>query len=361
METTLEYKCPACGGALQFDSGTQNLKCPYCDTEFAVDALKELEETRKTVAEDDMSWQTQQQSQWQQGEQESLASYVCQSCGGEILTDVNTAATSCPFCGNPVVMTRQLSGSLRPDCIIPFKLDKQAAEHALQKHLSGKILLPKVFRDENHIREIKGVYVPFWLFDAAADGDARYHATRVRTWADSRNYYTETRHYSIQRSGGLAFSGVPVDGSSKMADDLMESLEPYDLSQAVAFQTGYLAGYYADKYDVSAEQSAQRANARIKESTEQALRQTVVGYSSVIPEHSSVRLRDNKARYALYPVWLLHTNYRGEDYLFAMNGQTGKLVGDLPMDKGAYWKWWFIVFGIAGAVSGLVAWLAAYL
>lgn len=361
METVLEYKCPACGGGLQFDSGSQNLKCPYCDTEFAVNALKELEQARKTAAADDMSWQTLQQKQWQEGEQEELAAYACQSCGGEIVTDINTAATSCPFCGNPVVMTRQLSGSLRPDCIIPFKLDKQAAEAALQKHLSGKILLPKVFRDENHIQEIKGVYVPFWLFDAEADGDARYHATRVRTWADSRYFYTETRHFSIQRAGQLAFAGVPVDGSSKMADDMMESLEPYDLCQAVDFQPGYLAGYYADRYNISAEQSVQRANARIKESTEQALRQTVVGYSSVIPEHASVRLRENNARYALYPVWLLHTNYRGRDYLFAMNGQTGKLVGDLPMDKAAYWKWWFIVFGIAGGLSGLIAWIAAYL
>lgn len=361
MDTLLEYKCPACGGALSFDSGLQKMKCPYCDTEFEVEALKELDEALRSAPADDMSWQTQEERQWQEGEEDSLASYVCGSCGGEIVTDVNTAATSCPFCGNPVVMMQQVTGSLRPDCIIPFKLDKQTAEAALQKHLSGKILLPKVFRSENHIKEVKGVYVPFWLFDAVADGDARYHATRVRTWADSRYTYTETRHFSIHRAGSLGFCAVPVDGSSKMADDLMESLEPYDLSQAVEFQTAYLAGYYADKYDVSSGQSAQRANARIRESTEQALRQTVVGYSSVLPEKSSIRLRDNKVRYALYPVWLLQTNYRGQDYLFAMNGQTGKLVGNLPVDKGAYWKWWFIVFGIATALSGVVAWLAGYL
>lgn len=360
METVLEYKCPACGGALHFDSGSQNLKCPYCDTEFALDALKELDEVQKTASADDMSWQSGG-ADWREDEAQTLSTYVCRSCGGELVTDANTAATSCPFCGNPVVMTQQLSGSLRPDCIIPFKLDKQAAQEALKKHLTGKILLPKVFRDENHIKEVKGVYVPFWLYDAAADGDARYHATRVRTWADSRYTYTETRHFSIQRSGSLTFSGVPVDGSSKMADDLMESLEPYELSQAVDFQSAYLAGYYADKYDVSAEQSTQRANDRIRGSTQQALMETVQGYTTVLPEHSSVRLRDNRVRYALYPVWLLHTSYRGTDYLFAMNGQTGKLVGDLPMDKAAYWKWWFIVFGIAGAVSGLIAWLAAYL
>ena len=171
METLLEYKCPACGGALSFDSNVQKMKCPYCDTEFELDALKELDEAANNAAADHMEWTQRSDPQWQEGEEETLASYVCQSCGGEIVTDVNTAATSCPFCGNPVVMAQQLSGSLRPDCIIPFKLDKQAAEAALQKHLSGKILLPKVFRDENHIKEIKGVYVPFWLFDAAALSD----------------------------------------------------------------------------------------------------------------------------------------------------------------------------------------------
>lgn len=361
MATLLEYKCPSCGGALSFDSGLQKMKCPYCDTEFEVDALRELDESLKNAPIDEMDWQTEEKQQWQEGEAEDLASYVCQSCGGEILADVTTAATSCPYCGNPVVMSQKVSGDLRPDCIIPFKLDKDAAVAALQKHMKGKPLLPKVFKDENHVEQIKGVYVPFWLFDAHAEGNTRYHATRVRTWSDSRYYYTETRHFSIHRAGKLDFSGVPVDGSSKMANDLMESLEPYDLSQAVDFQTAYLAGYLADKYDLTAEQSVPRANERIKASTEQALRDTVMGYSTVVPEHNSVRLSDNSTRYALYPVWLLHTSYRGTDYLFAMNGQTGKLVGDLPTDWGRFWLWWAGVFAGVTAVSGLVAWLAGYL
>ncbi len=359
METMLEYKCPSCGGALRFDSGLQKMKCPYCDTEFEVEALKTLEETQQQQSADDMAWQTGEGSQWQ--EEDAVTAYSCQSCGGEIMADASTAATSCPYCGNPVVMLKRVTGDLRPDCMIPFKLDKKAAVAALQKHMTGKPLLPKVFKDENHIKQIKGVYVPFWLFDAHAEGSARYHATRVRMWSDSDYNYTETKHYSIHRAGNLDFKGVPVDGSSKMANDLMESLEPYDLSEAVDFQTAYLAGYLADKYDVAAEDSVPRANERIKSSTEQSLRDTVVGYSSVRPEHNSVRLSDNSSRYALYPVWLLHTNYRGTDYLFAMNGQTGKLVGDLPMDKAAYWKWWAGMFAAGTAVATLLAWIAGFL
>ena len=141
---------------------------------------------------------------------------------------------------------------------------------------------------------------------------------------------------------------MPVDGSSKMDDALMESIEPFDFTDAVDFQTAYLAVYLADKYDVDSEQSITRANERIKKSTEQAFASTVKGYSSVMPESSSVHLKNGVAKYALYPVWLLNTSWNGEKYTFAMNGQTGKLVGDLPMDKGAYKKW---LFGIAGAVS----------
>lgn len=360
MATLLEYKCPACGGALSFDSTLQKLKCPYCDTEFEADALKELDEA---LAEDreDMTWQTQPGSQWQEGEAEGLRTYICQSCGGEIVTDETTAATSCPYCDNAVVMAGQVSGTLRPDCIVPFKLDKKAAEAALKKHLSGKILLPKVFKDENHIQEVKGVYVPFWLFDADADADIRYRTTRVRTWGDSKYIYTETSHFSVQRAGTLGFDGVPVDGSKKMADELMESIEPYDLTEAVDFQTAYLAGYYADKYDVSTEDSASRANARIKQSTQDAFARTVTGYATVVPQGSSIHLNNSRARYALLPVWLLNTNYRGTNYLFAMNGQTGKFVGNLPVDRGAYWKWWFGVTAAVSVLSCGIAWLAGML
>lgn len=361
METLLEYKCPACGGAIAFDSDSQKMKCPYCDTELEVEALRQLDEALKNEQAEDMSWDEQPQAQWQEGEEARLLSYSCQSCGGEIVTEQTTSATSCPYCGNPVVMTQQVSGSLRPDCIIPFKLDKQAAQEALKKHLQGKPLLPKAFKSENHIREVKGVYVPFWLFNAKSQGNARFRATRIHSWSDSRYIYTRTSHYSVHRAGSLEFAAVPVDGSSKMADTLMESLEPYDLSQAVDFQTAYLAGFYADKYDVSSQDSALRANERIKTSTLEALRDTVHGYHTVVPENCSVRLSNNRARYALYPVWLLSTQYRGENYLFAMNGQTGKLVGDLPVDWGAFWKWWGIIAAGTSAFAGLIAWLGGLL
>ena len=357
MQTLQEYKCPCCGGAIAFDSQLQKMKCPYCDTEFEMETLKSYDSELQGDKTDEMDWETSAGSEWTGGETDGLRSYVCRSCGGEIVGDANTAATACPFCGNPVVMMGQFSGALRPDLVIPFRLDKKAAKAGLMKHLTGKRLLPKVFRDQNHIDEIKGVYVPFWLFDTDVDAQVRYRATRVNSWSDSDYKYTETSYFMVHRGGSVGFEHVPVDGSSKMADDLMESIEPYNFDDAVDFQTAYLAGFLADKYDVTAEQSIDRANERVKRSTEEAFAQTVKNYTTVRTENSSVQFRGGKAKYALYPVWLLNTTWNGNKYTFAMNGQTGKFVGDLPVDKSAATRWTLLLTAIYGLASYGIVWL----
>ena len=352
-----EYECPCCGGMVEFDSTTQKLKCPYCDTEFDIDALQGYTEDKNTIEPDNLNWEKQAGGEWTNEEKDGMQVYICQSCGGEIVCDKMTAATKCPYCENNVVIKGKLEGDLRPDYVIPFKLDKKAAKEGLKMHLSGKKLLPRIFKDENHIDEIKGVYVPFWLFDTKVTGSARYRASRISTWTDSKYRYTETSFFSVIRSGEMGFAKVPVDGSSKMQDELMESLEPFDFSEAVDFKTAYLAGYLADRYDVNAEDSICRANDRIRQSTERALADTVIGYTTVVPESSSIKLTESEVKYALYPVWILNTTWNGQRYTFAMNGQTGKFIGDLPVDKSAYWKW----FSIVSIVITVVAFLISYI
>lgn len=348
MPVLQEFKCPCCDGAIAFDADLQKMKCPYCDSEFELETLQAYDKELNEQPQEDMTWDTAAGAQWTPGEADGLRLYCCNSCGGEIVADETTGATACPFCGNPVVMTGQFAGALKPDLVIPFKYDKQAAIAALQNHYKGKVLLPKVFKDENHVQEVKGLYVPVWLFDTDANALVRYRATRTRFWSDSNYNYTETRHYSVTRGGGIGFENVPVDGSTKMDDALMESIEPFHVADAVDFQTAYLAGYLADKYDVDSNASIGRANERIRKSTEDAFASTVVGYSSVTPINTNIRLSNGRARYALYPVWILSTKWKDKTYTFAMNGQTGKFAGDLPMDKSAFKKW---LFGVAGAVS----------
>ena len=357
MAKMQEFKCPCCGGAIHFDSTIQKMKCPFCDTEFEMEALQGYDEALNQEQADKMVWDTNAGEEWGEGETDGLHTYQCQSCGGEIVGDESMAASACPYCGNPIVVTGQFQGALKPDYVIPFKLDKKAAKAGLLRHLRGKRLLPKVFKDQNHIDEIKGVYVPFWLFDTDADADIRYRATKVRSWSDKNYNYTETKFFMVNRSGSIGFTRVPVDGSTKMEDDLMESIEPFAMQDAIPFQTAYLAGYVADKYDVSAEDSIERANKRIRRSTEETFQQTVTGYDSVKVDNSSIQLHGGKAKYALFPVWLLSTSWRGENYLFAMNGQTGKFVGDLPVDKGAARKWMLGLTAALSAASYGVMWL----
>lgn len=356
MAPLQDYKCPSCGGHIEFNASIQKMKCPYCDSEYEMEALRELDEAlgEETVKEDSFNWEGSGNNGWTEEENGELRSYICNSCSGEIVTDSTTAATSCPYCGNPVVLSDKLQGLLKPDIVIPFKLNKNQAMEAYKKHISGKKLLPSIFKSKNHIDEIKGIYVPFWLFDATVQGNAQYKTTTVRHWSDSNYNYTETRHYSVFRGGNMAFAKIPVDGSSKMEDELMESIEPFNFADAVDFQTAYLSGYFADKYDVDMETSIIRANERIKKSTIDALASTVSGYASVTPVNSGVNMLSGSSKYALYPVWILNTTFNGEKYTFAMNGQTGKFVGDLPMDKSKFAKYFAAATAI-GTVGGFIA------
>ena len=389
MTDVLEYKCPACNGTLAFDSVTQKMKCPFCDSVFDVSELKAqdavLDQPASDLGEvpqDDFSWDDSADQMWSDDETAGMAVFSCQSCGGQIVGDSNTGATACPYCGNNVVITDRFRGDLKPNYVIPFKLDKTAAKEKYKQHISKKFLLPKLFAAENHIDEIKGIYVPFWIYDSKVNAFARFEAENTRTWSDSQYNYTEVTTYDVYRSGQMGFEHIPVDGSSKMPDDLMESIEPYDFHDAVPFQTSYLAGFFADKYDVDSKQSEARANERLRQSTIDVLRGTVQGYDRVTSYNgesfrkkletlddftgyadpfaatndsaSGVQMLEGKVAYALYPVYLLTTTYQGEKYTFAMNGQTGKFVGDLPIDKKKKTITFASVFAGATAVATLL-------
>ncbi len=351
MSTLTEQKCPHCGGAVEFNVGAQKLKCPFCDTEFDIAAMQQAEEFAANTVEQ-INWNSQG-SQWGAGETDGMSVYACKSCGGEIVADATTGATSCPYCGNQVVMQGQFSGALRPDLVIPFKLDKKAAKEALKKHFTGKKFVPKAFLAENKLDEVKGVYVPHWLFSCDAVVNASYQAEKYRHWSDSKNDYTETTAYNVYRSGSIGFDNVPVDGSTKMPDDLMESIEPFNINEAVPFNTAYLAGYLADKYDVDVNQSMGRANQRIQASALNAFEDTVDGYDSVSPIQAAMQVANGSYKYALYPVWILNVKWNGKNHTFAMNGQTGKFVGNIPTeDKKAK-----LIGGLGGAAVGALIYI----
>ena len=356
------YQCPACTGPLHYSAKSGKLACDYCGSSFdvaeiealyarkeaeaaaakqAADAKAEAAQAAKAEAAEAAAasggWDTSDLSRDWGAEADGLRVYSCASCGAELICDQSTAATACPYCGNPAIVPGQFSGALRPDYILPFRLSKDDAVQALRAHYKGKPFLPRSFTSANHIEQIQGVYVPFWLFDGGAEGAASYRASNTNVYETGDYEITETRHYHVVRAGSLAFEKIPVDASSKMPDDHMDSIEPFDYAQLRPFSTAYLPGYLADKYDVTIDDSRDRADTRCRETLAQALRDTVTGYGACVTEREDIALRRGKVHYALLPVWMLSTKWRGQDFLFAMNGQTGKLVGDLPTDRGRFW------------------------
>ncbi len=343
------YKCPQCTGPLHFVGSSGKLECDYCGSSFDVaeieamyadkeQAAVQAQQAAQQPSADGGSWDTSSLSDDWGTDADGMKSYSCPSCGAELICDASTAATSCPYCGNPTVVPGQFSGALKPDYVIPFKLSKEDAMAALKKHYQGKPFLPKSFTKGNHVEEIKGVYVPLWMFDGAASGSASYTATRSHTTRQGNEEITRTEHYDVYRAGELAFQKVPVDASSQMPDDHMDSIEPYNYAELKPFSTAYLPGFLADKYDVTVEDSYSRADERCKSTLCDALRATVQGFESCTPVNEQSTLTRGKVHYALMPVWLLNTKWQGKDFLFAMNGQTGKLVGDLPMSWGRFWS-----------------------
>ncbi len=349
----LEYRCPACGASLQFDSASQQVVCPYCDSSFTPQSLIDYDNFLKEDAKNEKSdsW-SKDPDQWTKDEASGLNVYVCAACGGEVLGDDTLASARCPFCDNTVIMKRQFTGDWKPDLVLPFKLDRKAAQDAFRKHLHGKKLLPKAFRSESCIEEIKGMYVPFWLFSTDASASMRYKGTKTRAWTDGQFDYVETSQYALLRAADAQFARIPVDGSERMDDALMDSLEPFDFSEAVDFQTAYLSGYFSDRYDVDADISVARAQTRFRDTLNRLVSATTGGFGSVELENSTISERNNKREYALLPVWLLHVKWNGKLYTFAMNGQTGKLVGNLPLDKKRYWGYWLLYGGLFALLLG---------
>ncbi len=343
------HKCPACTGPLHFVGESGMLECDYCLNKYTVEEIEKLyaekeEKAAEGFAVNEAKREKEQAElsamgiEWSEEETKGMKSYSCPSCGAELICDATTAATSCPYCGNPTVIPGQFTGGLKPDLVIPFKLSKEQAKAALNEYYKGKVFLPNAFKEQNHIEEIKGVYVPFWLCDCQMQGSAAYQGANVKKWRDGDYDVTETTYFNVLREGSLDFERIPVDASTKMPDTHMDAVEPFDYSELKPFSTAYLPGFLADKYDVSQQDSMKRIQERAQNSIQAEMRDTVVGYHMVSTQAEEFNFENKSVKYALLPVWMLSTKWKGQSFLFAMNGQTGKLIGDLPVDKGKFWR-----------------------
>ncbi len=337
-DTSVSYKCPNCSAPLSFLPGHSKVTCEYCGNEFEISAIEEMFQTKRELAAkaeeaQAAKWDTENAGdEFSSDEVATLHAMTCSSCGAELVCDENTMATECVYCGNPTMIPKRFDGTLKPDLIIPFKKTKEDAVAALKKFYEGKYLLPSNFTANNRVEDIQPMYVPFWLFDSSVEAQADFKAEKVHRHETANEVITETEIYSCHRAGTMAFEKIPADGSKKMDDAYMESIEPFNYADLVEFNTGYLTGYLADKYDVTAEENTARIDNRVNNSALEVLKSSVQGYTSVAVENSAVIKQGGKVIYAMVPVWILTTRYNDKPYTFMMNGQTGKFVGTVPYD-----------------------------
>ena len=330
-QKALDNKCPSCGAPIKFNAKTQNFKCEYCFSEYTLEEMKKYnnasnEEANKNEDETKVVKKNKKDNT-------EYVTYLCKNCNAEIIADENTAATFCVYCGNTAILKDKLSGSFAPSKIIPFKKTKENAIEAFKQLKKGRPLVPSDFISEKNIEKITGVYIPFWLYDINVSGLLEAKSTDIKTWRSGDYTYTKTDIYHMASDGEMSYDKVPVDGSTRFDNDIMNAIEPFNYGELKEYNHAYLSGFLAEKYDVDKDTAVEDANKRtVKSTTDKMLRDMVAPGSKVIT-NSTLAPKVIKSEYALLPVFMVNIKYKDKFYTFAMNGQTGEFVGNIPLDK----------------------------
>ncbi|MCL1880909.1 MAG: hypothetical protein FWF76_01885 [Oscillospiraceae bacterium] len=344
----IQYKCPNCSANLEFKAETQDFRCAYCDSVFSSEQLAEIYPQKEEHVLDQIEPpKTEEELALEREFGECSALYNCPSCGAAVITDDHTSATHCTYCLSPVILTGRLSGEYKPSKLIPFKVTKEKAVGKFKEYCKGRWFLPKDFRSGAHLHEMNAIYVPYWISDCTACGSITANCKRVRSWVAGEFKFTETKEFIAVRDGSMNFSGIPHDASTRANEVLMECIEPFNYDETTDFKMSYLSGYIAEKYDVTKEQVYPRVQKRAVRSATDTMLATIKGYSTVNITSNTLDIGQNKWSHYLMPVWFLtyKHNYKGKEtfYHFAVNGQTGKFMGDLPI----IWSKVALVAGIA--------------
>jgi DNA-directed RNA polymerase subunit RPC12/RpoP len=327
------YRCPNCAASLVFDPDIKKMTCGFCGTKISPDDVTSLEAKEGFILGD--SWE------------EDAACFLCENCGAKSITNVNTAATFCPFCGSPSI-SLTITGGVKPMRMIPFTFGREEAEKAFINWCKKSRLLPKNFTSKEQIAKLTGIYVPFWLFDYYVDVNCDYLQAITE---EVQNGEQTVGFYTKKKRGALTWTQVPLDASSHMPDYLMECIEPYNYEQLRSFDTKFLSGFQAENYDVSAEELLRRIFLRVKEFVKGACGEGKTGYVD------NSHYETPSAEYVFLPVWFLNYTYHGKTYTFALNGQTGKVAGEQPISRLKVGLLSLGIFALSSCICGLLAFM----
>lgn len=320
------YKCPSCGGPLKYEPNSGKFDCEYCENVFEESYLASLDDNVfDNVKKADGS-------EYGKADEGAQLVYSCPSCGAEVVTDETTAATTCYYCHNPVVLTGRLAAEMRPDTLLPFKYDKQAAKDKFLAWIKGKKYVPKEFISVDSVENIAGIYYPYWLAgyktDAAFTGEGRIvtHSSTIT------HNITTTKYYAVTRRADIAFRNIERGALKKADRKLSDGVHPYQVDELINFEPSYLSGFMAEKRDVESEEIRGSVEEEIRGYVQPLLTKNSP-YTS-LSGNSTVIFKDHDFSYTLLPAWI--TTYKGNDgkmYYYAMNGQTGNTCGILPVDR----------------------------
>lgn len=318
----MDNRCPACGAKITFNPENQKWDCEYCGSKFTLEEMKKYENASTEEANSvDKSFE----------KLEDMDIYRCKNCGAEVIADDTVTATFCVYCGSTAILKNKILDGIAPTKIIPFKKVKEDAISAFKGLSKGKPLMPKFFNKEQNINKISGVYIPFWAYDLNITGNIEFNATDIKVWSDFNYRYVKTDRFLAKRGGVMSFNRILVDGSSRFSDDLMDSLEPFNYNDLVDYNHAYLSGFLAEKYDIDSNEAIKRANTRAMNTAVDVMRDSVT-HQNVGVASNNLDVHKKNCDYILLPVWMVNVKYNDKNYTFAMNGQTGEIVGDIPLD-----------------------------
>lgn len=344
MVEALDNKCPSCGAKITFNPKIQKWDCEYCGSKFS---LEEMQKHNNASSEE------ANKSEPKFKKMGKMDVYHCKNCGAEIMADETVTATFCVYCGSTAILKDKIDDGIAPNLIIPFKKVKEDAVKAFSELTKRKPLMPREFKEIRNIEKISGVYIPFWSYDLQANGNMSFLSSDVRHWSDSKNDYTEVTKYTVDTEGHFEYAGVLADASSRFDDDLMDSLEPFDYKELTKYNHAYLSGFMAEKYDVLEEDGLKRATERTMNTCTQILSSKIRHQSSVL-QSNNMNITKTGYNYLMLPVWMVSVNYKGKGYIFAMNGQTGKIVGNIPIGVKESVLWSILLFVVFFIVTTVV-------
>lgn len=311
-------KCPACGAGMRFDPASQMVKCDHCETKLEPETFSNSD---AIMASQDTIFES--------------TLYTCPQCGGEIVSDDDTVATFCSYCGASVMLEGRSVQMMAPSYVLPYRVTKEQCQVIYKNMINKAYFAPAYMKSDAQIQKIRGIYMPYWNYDLSKSGTVSFPAEKSYRRGD----YIYTDHYGCTVDVSANYTGVSFDASSSFADELSGAISPFNYRENKGFLTAYMSGFYADIADVGADVYETEAHKTVAGDIGNEISKLpqLKGLTTHVNEGDvSLGLATKKKSVSYYPVWFL-ANRKGEYVSYAViNGQSGKAAADIPIDYKKY-------------------------